>query len=84
MSKLNEKRCQQLVEYLRSARRGKASYPPGFTVNDKRGLRQQAASFEEKDGILYYRSHSNGSSAGLRRVVVGQTEQERLVRACHI
>ena len=84
MSKLNEERYRQLVEYLRSARRGEASYPSGFTVNEKRGLRQQAASFEEKGGILYYRSQSgDSSSARLRRVVVGEAEQERLIRACH-
>jgi hypothetical protein len=83
MSKLNEERYRQLVEYLRSARRGEASYPSGFTANEKRGLRQQAASFEEKGGILYYRSQSDSSSVRLRRVVVGEAEQERLIRACH-
>ena len=75
MSKLNEERYRQLVEYLRSIRRGEASYPSGFTVNEKRGLRQQAASFEEKGGILYYRSQSDSSSAQLRRVVVGQASK---------
>ena len=33
-----------------------AVYPPDFTSNPKRGLRQQAASFEEKEGILYHSS----------------------------
>ena len=45
---MNEERYLQLVEYLRSARRGEASYPTRFTANEKRGLRQQAASFSGK------------------------------------
>lgn len=54
-------------------------YPSWFTANDKRGLRQQAATFEEKDGILYH--SSQGKS--LRRVIVDQAEKTRLIRACH-
>ena len=79
---MNEERYLQLVEYLRSARRGEASYPTRFTANEKRGLRQQAASFKERDGVLFYRSDDAHSSL-LRRVVPAQSEQERLIRACH-
>ena len=46
-----EERYQDLVSYLRSVR-----YLPGFTANQKRGLRQQAAIFEEKDGLLFHSS----------------------------
>ena len=57
-------------------------YPPEFNANDKRGLRQQAATFEEKDGILY---HSAKGSQGktLRRVIVDLAEKTRLILACH-
>ena len=74
-----EERYQDLVSYLRSVR-----YPPGFTANQKRGLRQQAAIFEEKDGLLF---HSSVDSAigkkHLRRVIVATTEKNRLIHACH-
>ena len=53
-SDLGEERCQALINYLRGSNAGKPNYPPGFTKNQKRGLRQQATSFEEKDGVLYH------------------------------
>ena len=53
-------------------------YPTGFSANDKRGLRQQAATFEEKDGILYH-----SLKGKLRRVIVDPAEKARLIRACH-
>ena len=55
-----------------------------YRQSEARGLRQQAASFEEKDGVLFYRSESGDArSSRQRRVVAAQSEQERLIRACH-
>ena len=74
---------KELVEYLRGAQFNAAVYLPDFTSNQKRSLRQQAACFEEKDGILYH--SSKDLEAGIKhlcRVVVGE-EQKRLIRACH-
>ena len=82
MASLTEERYKQLVEYLRGSRIGSPVYPPEFHANDKRGLRQQAATFEEKDAILH---HSAKGSQGktLRRVIVDPAEKTRLIRACH-
>ena len=83
-SLLTEEHNEELVEYLRGARLNETVYPPDFTSNQKRDLRQQAASFEEKDRILYH--SSTDLEAGikrLRRVVVGEQEQKRLIYACH-
>ena len=74
-----EERYQDLVSYLRSVR-----YPPGFTANQKRGLRQQAAIFEEKDGVLFHSSVDSATGKKhLRRVIVATTEKNRLIHACH-
>ena len=61
---LSEEQCQALVNYLRGSNAGRPEYPPGFTANDKRGLRQQAASFEEKGGVLYHTEQAD-SVAGV-------------------
>ena len=74
-----EERYQQLVEYLRDA-----SYPTCFTVNQKRGLRQKAAGFVEKGGILFHRAKvPKGDGVRLRRVIIVPAEKTRLIRACH-
>ena len=75
MASLTEERYRQLVEYLRGSRVGSPVYPSGFNANDMRGLRQQAATFEEKDGLLYY--SSNGSKGKtLRRGSGGEDEAD--------
>ena len=82
MAALTEERYQQLLEYLRGSRIGSAVYPSGFSANDKRGLRQQAATFVEKDGVLFHSSQGpKGKSLG--RVIVDPAEKTRLIRACH-
>ena len=63
---LMEERYKQLVEYLRGAQLNATVYPPNFSFNQKRGLRQQAACFEEKDGILFH--CSKDSKAGIKRL----------------
>ena len=78
MASVTDERYTQLVEYLRGSKIGSPVYPTGFSANDKRGLRQQPATFEEKDGILY---HSRKGK--LRRVIVDPAEKARLIRACH-
>ena len=55
-SAMTEERYKQLVEYVRGARRASQLYPPGFTSNEKRALHQQAATFEEKDSVLFHSS----------------------------
>ena len=76
---LTEERYGLILQYLRN--KGEAgSYPDSFTANQKRGLRQQARSFEEKNGILYYCSVVNPKP---RRVVVSKAEKQRLIKACH-
>jgi len=83
-SVLSEERYKQVVEYLRGVKRGTAVYPAGVTANLKRGLRQQAACFEEKDGVLFHCSKdSQTSSKRLCRVVVAEKEKRRLIEACH-
>jgi hypothetical protein len=69
MASLTEERYQQLVEYLRGSRISSPVYPPEFNANNKCGLRQQAATFEEKDGILYH-SSKDSQRKTLRRVMV--------------
>ena len=83
-SSLIEKRYKELVEYLRVTQHGRPTYPLGFTTNQKRGLRQQAACFEEKDGVLFHSStDSCAERKRLRRVVVAVAEKNRLIQACH-
>lgn len=80
-AELTEERYDQLVQYLRTAKLGVAgSYPEWFTTNQKRGLRQQAECFQEKDGVLFRRS---ASSSKFLRVVISRNEKERLMNACH-
>ena len=84
MALLTEERYKQLVEYLHGARLKESAYPPNFTSNQKRGLRQQAACFEENDGILFHCSKdSKAKRKILRRVIVTQDEKNRIFRACH-
>ena len=83
-SSLTEERYKELIEYLRSTQRGRPIYPLGLTTNQKRGLRQQAACFEEKDGALFHSSTDSGTERNrLRRVVVAVAEKNRLIQACH-
>ena len=83
-SELSEDRCRALVNYLRSSRRGEAQYPPEFSANDKRGLRQQATFFEEKDGVLYHKKVDHTANLiNLQRVVVSRDERMRVIRGCH-
>ena len=84
-SDLGEECCQALINYLRGSTAGKPQYPSGFTKNQKRGLRQQATSFEEKDGVLYHKQA--GPTAGvisMQRVASSKEERTRLIRACHV
>ena len=74
-AELTEERYGQIIDYLRSS-----SYPKWFNTNQRRGLRQQAQCFEEKDGILY---RSSSAEAKLRRVILSNTEKDRLMKACH-
>ena len=53
MTALTQERYQQLLEYLRGLRISSPVYHSGFSANDKRGQQQQAATFEEKDGVLF-------------------------------
>ena len=81
---LTEDRCQALVTYLHGSKSGSPEYPTGFSNNDKRALRQQAASFEEEDGILYHKSTDAQSGTVRRqRVLVTAEEKSRVMRACH-
>ena len=82
-SVMTEERYKQLVEYLRGARHGSPIYPSDFTSNDKRALRQQAATFDEKDGVLFHSSKGPNGERLLRRVVATDSEKNRLIRACH-
>ena len=84
MALLTEERYKQLVEHLRGARLKELAYPPNFTSNEKRGLRQQAACFEENDGILFHRSKDSKAKRKIfRHVIVAQDEKNRIIRACH-
>ena len=78
-SDITEERCKHLVNYLCG---GTSIYPSGFTVNQKRRLRQQAASFTQTDGVLFYLPGGQGRKP-LRRVVVSQAEKARVIHACH-
>ena len=57
-------------------------YPSEFSANNKRGLRQQAATFEEKDGILFH-SYQGSKGKSLCHVIVDPAEKARLIKACH-
>ena len=85
-SLLTEERYKELYSRVPAGARLNAElYPPDFTSNQKRSLlRQQAASFEEKYGILYHSStHLEAGIKRLRRVVVGEQEQKSIIHACH-
>ena len=74
-AELTKERYGQIIDYLRGS-----SYPKWFITNQRRGLRQQAQCFEEKDGILY---RSSSTEAKLRRVILSNTEKDRLMKAFH-
>lgn len=81
---MTEERYQQLIRYLRGSKSGTPTYPAGFSTSQKRGLRQQAATFEEQDGVLYHRSsHKVTGNRKLLRVVLGEGEKKRLLHAFH-
>ena len=81
---LSEARCQALLNYLQGCKRGQPKYPQGFSINDRRGLRQQATSFHNEDGVLYHKKDDvKAGVLNLRRVVVSREEQVRIMRACH-
>ena len=83
-SELSESRFQALVDYLRSHKRGQPQYPPEFTANDKKGLRQQADFFKEQDGVLYHKQvDSTSNTTNLQRVIVSKEEKLRVIQACH-
>lgn len=76
---LTEERYKHLVEFLTSTRIGVGRYPEWFTPNQRRGLRQQAQCFIEKDGVLFRCS----TDSKHLRVVISLAEKERLIKACH-
>lgn len=79
-----EERYQQLISYLRSSKSGCPVYPAGFSVTQKRALRQQAATFEEKDGLLYHVSSDKITGRkNYLRVVIDEAEKKRLLLAIH-
>ena len=81
---LTEERCQALVAYLQGSKRGSPEYPPDFSNNDKRALRQQAASFEVDQGLLYHKAtDSQCGTVRRQRVLVTTEEKNRIMRACH-
>ncbi len=81
---MTAERYHQVISYLRGSKSGNPAYPTGFSTSQKRGLRQQAATFEEKDGILYHISSDRGTSQRiLLRVVVEEAERKRLLHAFH-
>ena len=81
---LTEERCQALVAYLQGSMRGSPEYPTEFTTNDKRALRQQAASFEIDQGVLYHKATDTQCSTIRRqRVLITKEEKNRIMRACH-
>jgi hypothetical protein len=83
-SELSEDRCRALVDYLRSSKQGHGQYPSEFSVNDKRGLRQQATFFEEKDGVLYHKKVDHTANlVTLQRVIISKKERTQVIQACH-
>ncbi|XP_062517180.1 uncharacterized protein LOC134192458 isoform X2 [Corticium candelabrum] len=83
-SELFESCCQALVDYLRSHKLGQLQYPPEFTANVTRGLRQQAGFFKEEDGVLYHKQvDSTSNTINLQRVIVSKEEKLRVIQACH-
>ncbi len=77
---MNEERYRLLLDFITSSKDGVGLYPESFSKNERRGLRQQAQSFQEKDGSLFY---SLAGGTKLCRVVVSKSEKERLLKACH-
>ena len=75
---------KELVEYLRGIQHGTPTYPLGFTTNQKRGLGQQAACFEGKDGVPFHSSTNSGAERKRPcRIVVAIAENNRPIQACH-
>ena len=80
---MTEERYKQLVEYLQEKRHGSLIYPPHFTSNEKRALRQQAATFDEKDGVLFHTLKGPSGEKLFLRVVANDSEKNRLIHVCH-
>ena len=70
-SHIDEKRYIVLVDYLTSCKEGDLRdsrvYPFGATANEKRRIRQQAAMFVLKEGLLYYRATDTVNEICLKR-----------------
>ena len=81
---LTEDRAEVLVQYIRGTRAGTPAYPPGFSKDAKRALRQQAEVFEERDGVLFHKLvDSAAGTTSLQHVLVTQEEKMRVLAACH-
>ena len=72
-SNINEQRYSVSVEYLTSGRDGdprtSRMCPAGATANEKRGIRQLAATFVLRDRLLYYRATDVVNEISLKRVI---------------
>ena len=86
-SHIDEQRHRVLVEYLTSGRDGdpRASrmHPAGATASEKRGIRQQAATFVWKDRLLSYRATDVVNEISLKRVIANKKEKARIMHTCH-
>ena len=86
-SHIDEQRYSVLVEYLTSGRDGdpRASRicPAGATANEKRGIRQLAATFVLRDPLLYYRATDVMNEISLKRVIAKEKVKARIIRSCH-
>ena len=61
-----------------------SEYPTEFTTNDKRALRQQVASFEVEQGVLYHKAtDAQCGTIRRQRVLITTEEKKRIMHACH-
>ena len=58
----------------------KKQYPPGFSKNEKRGLRRASERFPTKQGLLYYTAKGQSTR---RQVSLSGQEQQRILESCH-
>ena len=70
---MNVEKVAQLIDYFLAK-----SYPPRFTKEQKRRLRESAVNFTCRDRILFHKD-ANGD----KRVVVGNVEKEKIVTDAH-
>lgn len=83
-SELTPERVDALVTYLEGLKSGEHHYPPDFNSNHKRGLRQQAKNFIEKDHLLYYVSVDKLTKLVThKRVIYNVEEKKSIVKSCH-